>query len=250
MISNRLYYRVKPYVPWRLRMGVRQILAQRQRRLASATWPINESAGGVPADWPGWPQGKKFALILTHDVEGNIGLNKCRQMMELERSLGFRSSFNFIPEGEYRVGSELREEMLRHGFEVGVHDLRHDGKLYWWREDFSENARSINHYLQDWGACGFRSGFMLHDRDCLNGLDIQYDASTFDTDPFEPQPDGVNTIFPFWKQGRNGGGYVELPYTMPQDSTLFLLFGEQNPDIWLRKLNWVAGHGGMAMVVV
>jgi hypothetical protein len=43
---------------------------------------------------------------------------------------GFRSSFNFIPEGDYRVSRELRDELTRNGFEVGVHDLHHDGKLY------------------------------------------------------------------------------------------------------------------------
>ncbi len=75
-------------------------------------------------------------------------------------------------------------------------------------------------------------------------------ASTFDTDPFEPQPEGMATIFPFWKEGAQGRGYVELPYTLPQDSTLFLLFGEANPDLWLRKLDWVATHGGMALVNV
>jgi hypothetical protein len=45
-------------------------------------------------------------------------------------------------------------------------------------------------------------------------------------------------------------GYVELPYTLPQDSTLFLLFRERTPDIWLQKLDWVAQHGGMALVNV
>jgi len=84
----------------------------------------------------------------------------------------------------------------------------------------------------------------------LHDLDVQYDASTFDTDPFEPQPDGAETIFPFWKEGPKGRGYVELPYTLPQDSTLFLLFGESNPDLWLQKFDWVAQHGGMALVNV
>src|SRR6202012_375746 len=99
-----------------------------------------------------------------HDVEGLAGLDKCRQLMELERKWGFRSSFNFIPEGEYQVSPELRAELTQSGFEVGVHDLRHDGKLYWRRDEFAENARSINQYLKTWGASGFRSGFMLHDR--------------------------------------------------------------------------------------
>jgi len=46
-----------------------------------------------------------------------------------------------------------------------------------------------------------------------------------------------------------GDGYVELPYTLPQDSTLFLLFRERTPDIWLAKLDWIAKHGGMALLI-
>ena len=77
---------------------------------------------------------EKFAVVLTHDVEGPLGVAKCRQLMELEKKLGFCSSFNFIPEGDYRVSRELREELTQNGFEVGVHDLNHDGKLYRSRE--------------------------------------------------------------------------------------------------------------------
>jgi len=250
MLSSRLYYRFKPYLPWRLRIAARRVVARVQRRRSADTWPINELAGRQPADWPGWAQGKKFALVLTHDVEGPNGLAKCRQLMELEMKLGFRSSFNFIPEGDYEVSAELRRELIANGFEVGVHDLRHDGKLYWRRSEFSENARSINGYLKDWQAGGFRSGFMLHDRDCLNGLAIEYDASTFDTDPFEPQPEGANTIFPFWVPRPGGGGYVEMPYTLPQDSTMYLVLQEKSPAIWENKLRWLVRRGGMALLNV
>jgi len=250
MFSRRIYYKFKPYLPWRLRMGARRIVAGIQRRRYAQTWPINETAGQVPAGWPGWPDGKKFALVLTHDVESLGGLAKCRQLMQLEQRLGFRSSFNFIPEGEYRVSSELRAELVKNGFEIGVHDLRHDGKLYWRRKEFPESARSINAYLKDWNARGFRAGFMLLNRDCLNGLDIEYDASTFDTDPFEPQPEGAHTIFPFWVPRPDGGGYVELPYTLPQDSTLFLVLKEKSPDIWKKKLDWIVQRGGMALINV
>ena len=94
-----------------------------------------------------------------------------------------------------------------------------------------------------------------------------YDMSTFDTDPFEPQPEGRHTIFPSWiprgsnikgegsisstssfKVRHSPGGYVELPYTLPQDSTLFLLLGEKTDRIWRKKLDWIAGHGGMVLV--
>jgi glycosyltransferase involved in cell wall biosynthesis len=250
MSGKRLYYRLKPYIPWSVRIRLRRAVAQRQRRLHSHNWPINELAGEIPEHWPGWPDGKKFAFVLTHDVERREGLDKCRQLMQLERELGFHSSFNFIPEGEYRVSPGLRAELAQNGFEVGVHDLRHDGKLYWSREEFGKNARRINQYLKAWGAGGFRSGFMLHDRESLHELDIEYDASTFDTDPFEPQPEGVQTIFPFWVSRPSGGGYVEMPYTLPQDSTMFLVLKETSSDIWKKKLDWIVQRGGMALVNV
>ena len=80
-------------------------------------------------------------------------------------------------------------------------------------------------------------------------LDIQYDLSTFDTDPFEPQSDGVGTIFPFWVNSKNSNkGYVELPYTLPQDFTMFIILKERNIEIWKRKLDWIASNGGMALL--
>jgi hypothetical protein len=281
MPAKRLYYHLKPYLPWRVRMALRRTLARWQRKRNQHIWPINEAAGITPFGWPGWPDGKKFAFVITHDVEGHAGLAKCRQLMQLEQKLGFRSSFNFIPEGDYAVSRELRNELAQNGFEVGVHDLRHDGKLYSRRQEFAENARSINGYMQDWGACGFRSGFMMFHRESLHDLNILYDASTFDTDPFEPQPQGTGTIFPFWiarqeslkleiesvksgvgnaqpapststfkGQALVGPGYVELPYTLPQDSTLFLVLREKTPEIWFRKLSWIIQQGGMALVNV
>ena len=276
MPANSLYYNLKPYLPWGFRMALRRIMARRKLKACQDVWPVNEAVGQPPAGWPGWPDGKKFAFVLTHDVEGPAGLAKCRQLMQMEKELGFHSSFNFIPEGDYAVSRELRDELAQNGFEVGVHDLHHDGKLYESRQVFSENARWINHYLKEWGAAGFRSGFMLHNLEWIHDLNIRYDASTFDTDPFEPQPDAAGTIFPFWipasesQKAETGNrkpevgssfdllpphagsqsGYVELPYTLPQDSTLFLVLRETNPEIWLRKLDWVAGRGGMALVNV
>jgi len=291
--KTNLYYRLKPFLPWRLRMAGRRWHARRILKRCGDVWPIDPAAGRKPEGWPGWPDGKQFAFVLTHDVEGPAGLANVRALAELEMSLGFRSCFNFIPEGPYRVPPELRAWLVEKGFEVGVHDLHHDGRLYRNREYFRRCAQKINGYLAEWNAVGFRPGFMLRHLDWLHDLNILYDSSTFDTDPFEPQPDGVGTIFPFWvgrgdlrdhrpktldhrpesvdqgpesgdhrpktidqragggeEGGERGGcaGYVELPYTLPQDSTLFLVLREKSPDIWLRKLDWVAQHGGMVLL--
>lgn len=264
MLRNRLYYALKPLVPWSVRMAVRRLLARRRLSQASGIWPILPGSEKKPAGWPGWPEGRQFAFVLTHDVEGIAGVGKVRPLAELEMSLGFRSSFNFVPEGDYQVPADLLDWLHANGFEVGVHDLRHDGKLFRSPADFTRSAARINSYLQEWGAVGFRAGFMLRDLDWFHELQIQYDASTFDTDPFEPQPDGQHTIFPFWvpnpgpnsqlatrnSQLSSRRGYVELPYTLPQDSTLFLLLRESTPAIWLQKLDWLAAHGGMALVNV
>ncbi len=234
----------------------------RLRKRIAGIWPVMPGSERRPENWPGWPEGKKFALVLTHDVESKTGLSRCRSLMELELNLGFRSSFNFIPEGSYRVPAELRDELTVSGFEVGIHDLKHNGHLFASRRRFKRSAVKINGYAREWDASGFRSGFMLCNLDWLHDLDLQYDASTFDTDPFEPQPDGGHTIFPFWVPRPNNGsvnhqrstinpskrGYVELPYTLPQDSTLFLVLGETTPEMWIRKLDWIVEHGGMVLL--
>ena len=211
-------------------------------------WPIDEQAGATPPGWPGWPEGKRFALVMTHDVEGIRGLGRVERLMNLELSHGLRSSFNFVPEWEYRVPDALRHTLERAGFEVGVHGLEHDGKLYNSKAGFAQKAVRIRDYLRQWDACGFRSPLMQHKLAWLHQLGVEYDSSTFDTDPFEPEPDGVGTVFPFWVPGPQDSGYVELPYTLVQDFNLFVVLGDRNIDIWKRKLDWIAERGGMALL--
>ena len=230
-------------------MAFRRWFARRKRESHAGHWPIKPGSERPPEGWNGWPNGHRFAFVLTHDVDSQKGLDRVKQLAELEMALGFRSSFNLIPEGPYRVEEGLRHWLTGHGFEVGVHDLNHDGKLYLSEKGFEIRAQRINHYLKEWNAVGFRSGFMHHNLKWLLALDALYDASTFDTDPFEPQPDGVNTIFPFRvRREDRRDGYVELPYTLPQDSTLFVLFKEKTNQIWERKLDWIVERGGMALL--
>jgi hypothetical protein len=250
-VLARWYFLVKPYLPRSIRWGLRRIRIPGIIKRYAGVWPIDYTAGAKPSRWNGWPHGKQFALVFTHDVESEEGLGQVMVLAELEMSHGLHSSFNFIPEGPYQDPVMVRKWLEANGFEIGVHDLNHDGHLYESRETFSQKAESINDYLGKWGAVGFRSGFMLRQLDWLHDLNVLYDTSTFDTDPFEPQPEGSRTIFPFHvkppAQGKRPG-YVELSYTLPQDSTLFLLLRERTPDIWKRKLDWIARHGGLALV--
>lgn len=248
-------------IPRPIQVWLRSQMVRRTRHAHTATWPILEEAGEPPQGWGGWPGQRRFALALAHDVETAVGQSRCLQLMRLEQELGFRSSFNFVPE-RYHVDAALRAKLVAEGFEVGVHGLTHDGKLFESYSTFQTRAQRINHYLADWQAVGFVSPSSHHHLEWMHLLNIEYDSSTFDTDPFEPQPDGLATIFPLWVpnpdrasgydedyDGNYDSGYVELPYTLVQDYTLFILMGETTPDIWMRKLRWIADKGGMAFLI-
>lgn len=189
-----------------------------------------------------------FAFLLSHDVDTAGGQRNCLRLAEQEMRMGFRSSFNFVPE-RYRVSEELRKGLVERGFEVAVHGLLHDGRLFLSRRTFRERAARINRYLREWGSVGFHAPSMQRNLEWILDLEIEYDQSTFDTDPFEPEPEGVSTVFPFWVGGGAGErGYVELPYTLPQDHCLFILMKERSNEIWKRKLDWVAEVGGVALL--
>ncbi len=250
-VSLRLRYAVKSVLPKRLEIRIRQAIARRKLASVQDVWPILESAGTPPPGWAGWPDGKQFAFVISHDVDTKRGLERCLQIADLEERLGFRSAFYFVPEGRYEVSKTFRDELVRRGFEVGVHGLYHDGRTFTSRRVFEKRAPLINQYLKEWGATGFRAPSMIRNLDWIQELDANYDASTFDTDPFEPQPEGVGTIFPFWVEGRDSRpGYVELPYTLPQDYTLFVLLQAKTNELWKRKLAWIAPKGGMALMDV
>ena len=244
----KYYYYIKPILPRKLQIFLRKKIASEKLKNVGYCWPINKKASKKPLEWVGWPGNKKYALVLTHDVDTARGHDSCMDLAQLEMSLGFRSCFNFVA-GEYSVSSKLREFLVENGFEVGIHGFYHNNLMYKSKENFDRQALKINETLKNWKSVGFRSPCMYHNLDWLHDLDIEYDASTFDTDPFEPQPDGVTTIFPFLVPGEIGKkGYVELPYTLPQDFTLFILLNERSNRIWNKKLKWIVDNGGMALI--
>jgi peptidoglycan/xylan/chitin deacetylase (PgdA/CDA1 family) len=259
------YYHIKPLIPRRVQLALRRQIVLRQREKYKDIWPIDERAGKVPEGWPGWPEGKQFALVLTHDVETAAGQEKAVPLAQIEKKLGFRSSFNFVGR-DYPVYEQVRKTLISMGFEVGLHGLSHDNSLFSSRKLFEQSRDPINRIIKEWDVAGFRAPSMYHNLEWIGELDIEYDLSTFDTDPFEPQPDGMGTIFPFWvhrnsqpsAMGYNLSamsheltpGYVELPYTLAQDHLLFIILKERDIKIWTDKLDWVARKGGMALLNV
>ena len=248
-MTANMFYALKPFIPRSVQIKLRQQMVRLRYRFNRERWPICASSGASPPAWPGWPGGKRFALVLTHDVESGRGVLQCERLADLEERRELRSSFAFVPL-RYLSPDDLRRALVKRGFGIMVHDLYHDGKLFRDRQTFEERALKINDVLARWGTRTFASGAMHHDLEWISELNIDSDISTFDVDPFEPQACGLGRIFPCWVESpqRDRPGFVELPYTLSQDFTLFILLGHKTNDFWQRKLDWIAGKGGMALI--
>jgi peptidoglycan/xylan/chitin deacetylase (PgdA/CDA1 family) len=248
------YYRVKPFMPRQLQLGLRRVYARRQARTEFPRWPIEsilvdhehavlrermraEGAERVPIVGF-WPEGRRFAANITHDVEGVAGVRNIRRVLEIERRHGFVSSWNFVAEW-YPIEDGIFDHIRAMGGEIGLHAIKHDCKLFESRASFEAELPAIHRYLREWDAVGFRSPATHRNPDWMPELGCLYDSSFPDTDPFEPQPGGCCSIFPFFL-----GDLVELPLTLVQDHTLFEILRADSIALWTDKSDWIiANHG-------
>jgi hypothetical protein len=255
---KKMYYHLKPFLPRAFTRLLRQVYSGSEKPRTDIPWPIDsryvnflwktmeQLLQSVPTHElcikPFWPEGFRYSLVLTHDIESNEGQQFVRAVADLEESLGFRSSFNFVPE-VYPVDMNLMDELRQRGFEIGVHGLKHDGKLFNSRALFERRAQKINEYLKAFGAVGFRAPLTIRHPEWMQSLNIEYDLSFFDTDPFEPIPGGSMSIWPFFL-----GHFVELPYTLVQDYSLTDVLKEETPRLWLEKIEFICQYHGMALL--
>jgi hypothetical protein len=259
-LPKRVFYYLKPLIPRFLQYALRKAYMPAQERRGRLRWPVEdryarfqfellrrlmEKKGLSRVSHIGfWPRGRRFAFIITHDVETEDGLKMIPRVVDLEKGYGFRSLFNIVPE-RYPVDRDYLDSLVQEGFEIGIHGLLHDGKLFLSRRIFVERAAKINEYLDSYKAVGFRSPLTQRNPYWMKELEVEYDMSFFDTDPYETLPGGTMSIWPFFI-----GDLVELPYTLPQDHTLFLIRGETTPRIWYRKIDFIEQYSGMALVNV
>ncbi len=250
-VSLRFYYSfVRPLMP----ICVRQMLQRNRKVVANEKWYepstfvhslaqcFKENGKGLPIVHP-WPDGASFGFVLTHDVETADGLQHVPEIAKMEEDLGFRSSWNIVPY-KYQVDMGLIEDLRSRGFEIGIQGFNHDGRLYSSESTFRRRVEGINAALRKYGAVGFRSPMVHRNLQWLQLLDLQYDASCFDIDPHQAMPGGVGSMWPFV-----AGRFVELPYTLPQDHTLFIALGQQDCRIWYQKLDYIVKHNGMALML-
>lgn len=250
------FYAVKHLIPRFLQITLRRLRAKSIKN-NFPHWPIEpyleelkrkclkyqKDIEKIPFIWF-WPGNKNFSLCLTHDVETKEGFKKIERICKIEKNIGLRSAWFFVAE-KYPVSENLIKELKEQGFEVGVHGLRHDGKLFNSKNTFNKRKEKLRIYAQKWNAKGFRSPSLLRNAQLIKDLPFEYDSSFPDTDPYGPQPGGCLSIFPFFM-----GNIVEIPVTMPQDHTLFVILRKRNISIWKKKVDWIEKMHGVALFII
>jgi hypothetical protein len=254
------YYAVKPLIPRGLQLAARRAAARRQSRVAFPAWPIEPALLRRRADmWASelstrgveslpvvnlWPGRARFAFVLTHDVESRVGMDRIDDLLAIERRYGFVSSWNLCADWYPLTSADL--DMLRQaGCEVGLHGIKHDGRLFESHATYRSNLPAIREYMEAWSAVGFRSPSVRRNASWMHELPCRYDSSFPDTDPFQADPGGCCSIHPFFF-----GDVVELPITLDQDFTVFELLRQRSIGLWTRKARWIARHHGLVNVIV
>ena len=228
-------------MPRRMQISLRRIRARKLFRSESP--PFVRSSISEPNFQ--WYRGARSAAVLTHDVETLNGQGLIEPLMKIEEEFNLLSNWNFVS-NRYEVDKELISALSEAGHEIGVHGVYHDGKLFSSAKEFRNRLVLAQKAASDWGAKGFRSPSLIHDRKLLAELPFSWDSSIPAWDPFQPQPGGCGCYYPF----RLSDTCVELPVTLWQDFTLFEELQQKDINIWKEQIDAVYEMGGLINVIV
>lgn len=258
--ARRVYYAIRPFMRVGVRRHLQKAYFRRGRKIGFPRWPVDftveslmeasmtltlEASGleRVPFIWF-WPEGATACGMMTHDVEGDAGLDFCDALMDLDEAHGIPSAFQLVPAIHEHVWPEAAHRLRQRGFEVNLHDLNHDGRLFSDRRTFLERAARINSYARRFGCEGFRSGAMYREQDWFDAFEFAYDMSVPTVAHLEPQRGGCCTVMPYFV-----GRLLELPLTTTQDYTLFHVLGDYSTTLWEEQIGLIVARHGLVSVI-
>jgi hypothetical protein len=260
-VLKRIYYWVRPLTSGSLRSEIQKFHARKWGRLLHPHWPVDTTVenicerllllslqgngmDGIPFVWF-WPDGARGCVTMTHDVETAAGRDFCGELMDLDDASGIKASFQIVPENRYAVPPDLLNLIRDRGFELGVQDLNHDGRLFDSREEFVRRAQVINRYGREYGARGFRAGVLYRKPEWYDALDFSFDMSIPNVAHLDPQRGGCCTVMPYFI-----GDILELPVTTTQDYTMFHLLNQRSIDLWKTQTELILGKNGLVSFIV
>ncbi len=260
-LLRRAYYFVRPLTNLSLRRQVQRFHARNWQKQLFPHWPVDTTVENlcetllllslrakhvdrIPFVWF-WPRGARGCVMMTHDVETKRGMNLCEDLMDLDDSFGIKASFQIVPERRYRVSAKLLGMMRRRGFEVGIQDLNHDGRLFDDRQEFQRRAALINCYASKYRAKGFRSAVLYRKPQWYDAFDFSFDMSMPNVAHLDPQRGGCCTVMPYFI-----GKILELPLTTTQDYMVFHLLNQRSIDLWKSQVELIMEKNGLASFIV
>jgi hypothetical protein len=255
-VGRVAYYLLRPLLSVAFRRHIQRWYLRDWDRLPFPRWPVDrtveqifeqvmllsleaQSVDQIPFVWF-WPEGASSCAMVTHDVETMSGVLTCPYLMDTEDKFSIKGSFQLIPEERYEVTDGLLDSIRKRGFEVGVHDLNHDGHLFRDREQFLQRAKKINAYKVRFGASGFRTGVLYRKQLWFDALDFSYDMSVPNVAHLDPQRGGCCTVMPYFV-----GEILELPLTTTQDYTLFHILNRESIDLWKSQIDLIMEKHGL-----
>jgi hypothetical protein len=257
----KIYYLVRPFLSVAVRKHLQRARLQDWHTLPFPQWPVDFSvekifeqmmllalksgrSNRIPFIWF-WPDGASSCALMTHDVETAVGRDFCETVMDIDDAFGMKASFQVIPEERYEVSPRFVDHIRERGFEVAVHDLNHDGRLFRDKEEFQSRAKKINAYGEKFHAEGFRAAILYRKQRWFHALDFAYDMSVPNVGHLEPQRGGCCTVFPFFIDD-----ILEIPVTTTQDYSLFHILKNYSIDVWKRQIEQIMERHGLISFIV
>jgi hypothetical protein len=260
-LFRKLYYRVRPLTTMAVRKRIQQFHARNWRSLEFPAWPVDTTVENLceellllsmkaqgmdklPFVWF-WPRGVRGCVMMTHDVETRTGAEFCDQLMDVDDSFAIKASFQIVPEDRYEFSDELLHRIRARGFEIGIQDLNHDGRLFDNEKEFLRRAEIINRYANKYSAKGFRAAVLYRKPEWLQHLNFSFDMSMPNVAHLDPQRGGCCTVFPYFI-----GDTVELPLTATQDYTLLHILNDRSVELWKAQTELILAKHGLASFIV
>ena len=205
-----------------------------------------------------WPEGRRYAVVLTHDVDSSWIFENPRWLEAFaaaEAACGMRSAWFVVPTAIAGESSRRGLEWLRNaGHEIGVHGYRHDPALAGRPfdelvETFARGRALVGAFHE--GEPGYRAPWLSRSetmRRALAAAGYLYDSSSPAANIQRNNPrsnNGCGTLFPFMQDG-----LVILPVTLPQDlMTAPLAMEPQDYWDWIETLiGGISQWGGLVVV--
>ena len=196
-------------------------LVEEIRRLCTAL-----AFGSAPRLVHPWPEGRRAAVTLTHDVDSAWILDPKRRpllerILEEETSRGFKGAWYITADQLRPAHADALRDIAAAGHEIGAHGWNHDSRLNYLGAARQEaRMRKIHAAFDAIGVEGIRTPWYCRSPQlsCVLTRHFRYDCSVPNASSFfsSGSNSGCCTVFPY----RLHGGLVELPMTLPPDTSL------------------------------